>query len=365
MHICIIGAGPAAAYFIKECLIRSSAATFDVFEQSSKLLGNLRKGVAPDQHRIRETIPALEKIFLSDRRVSLHRGMRMGTDISLKDVQKKYDAVVIATGAEPNTIAVPGAEHIIRADQVMEWISENRPVSANGRIAVLGHGNVALDVARALLHAQRMGSSSLSGVQVEEVDVIGRSPPDLSKFTTPVLAEFLSHPTSISISERVCRWIRKVSSAGTFPRAIERKALLLSSGKKPTSKTARFIFWEAPTQVNRTKTECGKRTRSEEEPAASALSNETLRITNSGYKYTLTTVDDRGVERKAEYDGIVSAVGYKPRPLQDLLEGVTVPVYRVGWASTEGRGTLADAYVSAIETASALFPDEAAHAGLE
>lgn len=334
MKISVIGAGPAAAYFIKEGLGRNPFVVFDLFEKTEKLLGYLRKGVAPDQHALRKTIPALEAVF-SDRRVKLHTGAELGVNIDVKKLDS-YSAVVLGTGARPRKLTIPGNEHVIYADRVMEEISENRPVKLSGKVAIIGNGNVSLDVARMLLHSKRLQAytNSLEKVSVEQIDIVGRSSPETSTFTNSVLSEVLAESVRLQVSDRVKGWI--CTAKEDHSREARRRAQLLST-KEKGPKTLQMIFWESPIKITKTN------------------SKKNLEITDKKSKYQLTTQTDTGAYVTREYDAIIAAIGYTSPDYKNILKDVAAPVYEIGWAKTNGRGTLSDAYKSAMEAAEQLF----------
>ncbi|EIJ94821.1 uncharacterized protein NEPG_00345 [Nematocida parisii ERTm1] len=352
MHLCIIGAGPAAAYFIRECMARCSRTTFDIFEISRETLGNLRKGVAPDQVRIRKTIPGLERVF-TDSRINLIKGADITRIMKVSEIEKKYDAVIIATGAEPRRVSdIPGCEHVLSASDILGSISANEKVLASGTVAVIGNGNVSLDIARVLLHGRDMGHPSLSEVSVASVDLIGRSSPEQSKFTNPVLSKFLSYPVMVIITEKVKNWIKKTITPEQS-RALKRKALLLSSNQAPARKSAKFIFNEVPVSVERYAPDGSNK------PGVWPNNPNVHNVTNSAVKYKLTTRDRiTGVEAVRVYDRIISAIGYAPinTDISGMLRDISIPVYRIGWARTGGTGTLADAYTTAINAVSKILP---------
>ncbi|KAI5167465.1 adrenodoxin-NADP+ reductase [Nematocida sp. AWRm78] len=355
MHLCIIGAGPAAAYFIRECMARCSKTTFDIFEITRETLGNLRKGVAPDQIHIRKTIPGLERVF-TDSRINLIKGADITKIMKVSEIEKKYDAVIIATGAEPRRLSgIPGCEHVLNASDIMRSISANEKILANGKIAVIGNGNVSLDIARVLLHGRSMNHPSLSEVSVDSVDLIGRSSPEHSKFTNPVLSEFLSYPVMVIITEKVKNWIKKTITPESS-RTLKRKAFLLLSNQAPAHKSAKFIFNEVPVSIQK------YNPNDLIKPSLWTSNNipqNVHNLTDNAVKYKLTTRDSvSGVEAVRVYDRIISAIGYtRINPdISDMLRDISIPVYRIGWASTDGTGTLADAYTTAINTVSKILP---------
>lgn len=119
----------------------------------------MRYGVAPDHPSIKFIADALEKT-LDNPNIHLYANVEFGKDIALEDLLHRYDAVLFATGAvEDRPLrGVPGADldGVYGAAKFVEWYdgypTSNRewPLEAK-EVAVIGGGNVAMDVARELL----------------------------------------------------------------------------------------------------------------------------------------------------------------------------------------------------------------------
>lgn len=157
LRVAVVGAGPAGIY-AADTLIKSAAGVaVDLFEKLPAPFGLVRYGVAPDHPRIKQIVHALHRV-LDHPGVRLFGNVHYGTDLALADLREHYDAVVFATGCERDRdlelpgIELPGshgAAEFVRwydghPDVGREWTLDARSV------AVIGAGNVALDVARVL-----------------------------------------------------------------------------------------------------------------------------------------------------------------------------------------------------------------------
>ena len=152
-----------------------------------------RYGVAPDHPRIKGIISALREV-LDRGDIRIFGDVRFGTDITLDDLKRHYHAVIFATGAVRDAdLAIPGIDlpgsyggadfvswYDGHPDFPREW-----PLDATS-VAVLGNGNVALDVARMLAkHADDLLPTeipanvydALSQSPVTDVHVFGRRGP--------------------------------------------------------------------------------------------------------------------------------------------------------------------------------------------
>lgn len=168
IRIAVIGAGPAGVYssdiFLRQLaktadkLGLPNSARVDLFEKLPVPFGLVRYGVAPDHPSIKFIADALEKT-LANPDIHLYCDVEFGKDITLDDLLARYDAVLFATGAvEDKPLRLPGAEleGVYGAAKFVEWYdgyptgAREWPLTAE-QVAVIGGGNVAMDVARELM----------------------------------------------------------------------------------------------------------------------------------------------------------------------------------------------------------------------
>jgi ferredoxin--NADP+ reductase len=205
--LAIVGAGPAGIY-AADILLKSETAfeiSVDLFEQLPAPYGLVRYGVAPDHPRIKGIITALREV-LDTGRIRLFGNVLYGRDITLADLKKHYNAVIFSTGAIRDAdldlpgIDLPGS---YGAADFVSWydghpdVPRDWPLDAR-EIAVIGNGNVALDVARILAkHADDLLPTEipdnvyqvLKSSPVTDVHVFGRRGPMQVKFTPLELRE--------------------------------------------------------------------------------------------------------------------------------------------------------------------------------
>ena len=168
LRIAVIGAGPAGVYssdiFLRQLkklgeeLGLGTEARIDLFEKLPVPFGLVRYGVAPDHPSIKFIASALEKT-LDNPNIHLYCDVEFGKDVTLDELLARYDAVLFATGAvKDKPLNLPGAdlEGVYGAAKFVEWYdgyptgAREWPLTAEN-VAVIGGGNVAMDVARELM----------------------------------------------------------------------------------------------------------------------------------------------------------------------------------------------------------------------
>ncbi|MBG6189306.1 ferredoxin--NADP+ reductase [Arthrobacter sp. CAN_A212] len=220
LRVAIIGAGPAGVY-AADILTKSQEVqggdfqvSIDLFDQHPAPYGLIRYGVAPDHPRIKGIVNALHKV-LDRGDIRFLGNINYGRDLTLSDFRKFYDAVIFSTGAIKDAeLAIPGVdlEGSFGGAEFVSWydghpdVPRDWPLDAQ-EIAVIGNGNVALDVARVLskhaddLLATEIPDNVYAGLKaspVTDVHVFGRRGPAQVKFTPLELRE-LSHSRDVDI----------------------------------------------------------------------------------------------------------------------------------------------------------------------
>lgn len=214
LSVAIIGAGPAGIYagniLKREAALAGYDTRIDLFESLPAPYGLIRYGVAPDHPRIKGIVNSLHEM-LDSGDIRFIGNVTYGVDLTLDDVRTHYHAVIFATGAIRDTeldipgVGLPGS---FGAADFVSWydghpdVSRDWPLEATD-VAVLGNGNVALDVARILAkHPHDLLSTDipanvhagLLASPVTDVHVFGRRGPAQVKFTPIELRELAEVP---------------------------------------------------------------------------------------------------------------------------------------------------------------------------
>ena len=209
LRLAVIGAGPAGIYASDLILKaeRDFEVSIDLFDLLPAPYGLVRYGVAPDHPRIKGIIRALYEV-LDRGDIRFFGNVKYGTDITLDDLKQHYNAVIFATGAiQDADLRIPGVEldGSYGAADFVNWYDAHPdfprswPLDAK-QIAVIGNGNVALDVARMLIKRPDDLLSTdipdhvyegLKASPVTDVHVFGRRGPAQVKFSPLELREAL------------------------------------------------------------------------------------------------------------------------------------------------------------------------------
>lgn len=214
LRVAVVGAGPAGIY-ASDILARSGLdVSIDLIERLPAPFGLVRYGVAPDHPRIKQIIVALHKV-LERGDIRLLADVDYGNDLTLDDLRQHYDAVIFATGAiRDAALRVPGVDLVgsYGAADFVSWydghpdVPRTWPLEAR-EVAVVGAGNVALDVARILAkHPEDLLPTEvppnvyegLLASPVTDVHVFARRGPAQVKFSPLELRE-LGHVPDVDV----------------------------------------------------------------------------------------------------------------------------------------------------------------------
>lgn len=214
IRVAVIGAGPAGIYASDILTSEYPQARVDLVDRLPAPYGLVRYGVAPDHPRIKEIIKALRRVLSRDE-IRFIGNVHYGTDVKLSDLRRYYDAVIFATGARADRpLNIPGIDlpGSYGAADFVSWydghpdLPRNWPLEARD-VAVLGAGNVALDIARMLAKpADEQLSTEIAGNvyhglslnRATDVHVFARRGPAQIKFS-PMEFRELSHSPNIDV----------------------------------------------------------------------------------------------------------------------------------------------------------------------
>ena len=207
LRVAIIGAGPSGFYTVSNFLKHKDLhVEFDMFDRLPTPFGLVRAGVAPDHQKDKSVQRAYDKSAQSAN-FRFYGNVEYGRDIHLEDLRRHYHQVMFTSGAPfDRNLGIPGEElagsH--SATEFVAWynghpdFAEHQFDLNQGSVAVVGVGNVAMDVARILCktHAELAVTDmadyaldALKNSQVKNVYILGRRGPAQAAFTPPEIKE--------------------------------------------------------------------------------------------------------------------------------------------------------------------------------
>ena len=271
--VAIVGAGPAG-YFAAQALqnLANDEQTFaiDMIERLPTPWGLVRSGVAPDHPKIKTVSKVFEKIASSEN-FRLFANVEVGVDVTVAQLQEKYDAVIIATGSSlGKTLGIPGEDlrGSLSAAVFVPWynahpdfVGVDTPLDADTAV-VIGAGNVAMDVARMLaLEPSELDPTdtadhaidALKKSNIRKVYISDRRGPEHAAFTSPELRDLpkLEHTNVIMNKADIEAAIVRAGEAPEKEVKSNLDAMLLiaENPKSEHERTMEFLFQHTPKAI--------------------------------------------------------------------------------------------------------------------
>lgn len=382
-QVAVIGSGPAGLY-AAEALVKQTGGDVrvDVFDRLPTPYGLVRYGVAPDHKSIKSIAGYLQRV-LEGGGVRFFGCVELGRDLSRADLLECYDAVIYSTGAMVDRhLGIPGEDlpGSIAATDFVNWYCGHPDASDHEfdlsveEVAVIGVGNVAVDVVRILAKtAEELRETDvpehvlakLAESRVKRVHMIGRRGPAQAKFTTKEARELGELPNAeIYVRPEDMDLDPASAEVAETDRHVRSNVKVLNGWvEEPAGQAPRRIdvrFWRAPKEIIGTD-----------------------RV--QGLKVERTHLDESGrVVGTGEYETlpvgmVLRSVGYQSVPLDGVPfdersyvvpndggriidpEGGTVPrEYVAGWIKRGPTGVVGTNKSDAAETIRNLLADVAA-----
>ncbi len=275
LRVAVIGAGPAGFYACEHLLKHEEYnVEVDLFDRLPTPYGLVRGGVAPDHPKIKSVTRVYDKTAARDG-FRFFGNVKLGTDITVSDLERHYHAIVYTFGAETDRhLGIPGEElpgshaatafvgwynaHPDYADQQFDLSCE--------RAVVIGNGNVATDVARmlALTDPELRGTDTadhaiegLGDCGVKEIVILGRRGPAQAAFTNPELrelgemsdADIVVDPAEVELDERSQTFLESDEADITTRKNVE--ILTEFAKRSPEGKPKRIVmrFLASPIEI--------------------------------------------------------------------------------------------------------------------
>ena len=271
--VAIVGAGPAgyfAAQALQNLTNEDRSFEIDMIERLPTPWGLVRSGVAPDHPKIKTVAKVFEKIATNEN-FRLFANVEIGSEISIAQLQEKYDAVIIATGSSlGKSLGIPG-ENLrgsLSAAVFVPWynahpdfVGVDTPLDADTAV-VIGAGNVAMDVARMLaLEPSELDPTdtadhaidAFKNSNIRKVYISARRGPEHAAFTSPELRELpkLEH-TNVLMNKGDIE--AAIVRAGDEPEKevksnLDAMLLIAENPKSEHERTMEFLFQHTPQEI--------------------------------------------------------------------------------------------------------------------
>lgn len=206
VRVAIVGSGPAGFYAAEALQKAAPGIAIDLIDRLPTPFGLVRGGVAPDHPKIKSVTRIFDRIA-SQPGFRYLGHVRVGDDVSIDELRARYHVVLLSYGADTDrTLGIPGetlrGSHA--ATEFVAWYNGNPDYAAaqfdlsQRAVAVVGIGNVAMDVARILAKPTTILSGtdladhalqSLASSQVETIHLVARRGPVQAACTTLELRE--------------------------------------------------------------------------------------------------------------------------------------------------------------------------------
>lgn len=399
LRVAIIGAGPAGFYTAEHLFKQEDyVVEVDVYDRLPTPFGLVRGGVAPDHQKIKSVAKAYDRIA-SHPRFRYYGFVEFGVDIHLDDLTSHYHQVVFTVGAQiDRSMGIPG-EELNRSHAATEFVAwyngqpdyRDRTFDLSQEaVAVVGLGNVAVDVCRILClgrneleptdvapHARDV----LADSNVKTVYMLGRRGPAQAAFTNPEIKELGElELADIQVSEQDAELddVTKEFIANNPNKATARKVEILQryAAEKRSGKPKKLVLRFRVSPVELIAGDDG------------GVSKVKL-VENDLYLDERGTIRPRPSERFEELDAglVFRSVGYYGVPLPGVpfredrgvipndrgrvvetlgdTDGAVTGLYCAGWIKRGPSGVIGTNKPDSLETVERMLEDVAAGAVLE
>ena len=274
LRVAILGSGPAAFYAAEQLFKQVNLAVeVDMFDRLPTPYGLVRGGVAPDHQKIKSVTKAYQAIA-GRPGFRFYGNVEYGRHLGLADLQAHFHQIVFATGAQTDKrLGIPGEDlqgsH--PATEFVAWYNGHPDFRhltfdlTQERVAVVGVGNVAIDVARMLCRSSEelattdiadYALEALRASRVREVHLLGRRGPAQAAFTNPEIKEVgeMAEADVQTLPEEVALDpLSQAALASSADRSLNKKVEILQSyaERPPTGKPRRLVirFLVSPVEI--------------------------------------------------------------------------------------------------------------------
>jgi ferredoxin--NADP+ reductase len=273
LRVALLGSGPTGFYAADHLLRARVVAEVDLFDRLPTPFGLVRYGVAPDHQKIKAVTAAFDRVA-GHPRFRFFGNVEFGKHVTVEDLRRHYHQIVYCTGAQTDRrMGIPG-EDLSGSHPATEFVAwynghpDYRDLSFDlsaERAAVVGVGNVAIDVARVLCRTPAEleltdiadhALEALRGSRIREVYLLGRRGPAQAAFTNPEIKELgeledadITVPAAEAALDDGSRaWLERTRDRATMKKA----EIIRSYADRPRTGKSRLLtlrFLVSPVEV--------------------------------------------------------------------------------------------------------------------
>jgi ferredoxin--NADP+ reductase len=384
-----VGAGPAG-FYTAEHLLRQPGlvVAVDMLDRLPPPYGLVRYGVAPDHQKIKSVTAVFDRTAAHPR-FRFFGNVELGRHVSRDELRAHYHQVVYTTGAQTDRrMGIPG-EDLVGSHPATEFVAwynghpdyrDCRFELDAERVAVVGVGNVAVDVARILARSTAElattdiadhALAALGASRVREIYLLGRRGPAQAAFTTPEireLGELAEADIVVPPDEAELDPLSRAELERTQDRGGAKKVAILQeyARRKPTGKPRLLVvrFLVSPVELvgdasGRVRALRLARTELVATSAGTLQAQATDRIEELPVQLVFRSVGYRGVPLPGvpfhEKWGVI--LNDKGRVLDPATQRPVVGEYAAGWIKRGPTGVIGTNKPDAAETVAAMVED--------
>ena len=207
VRVGIVGSGPAG-FYAADFLLKAQhpVVHVDMFDRLLTPFGLVRAGVAPDHQKIKSVTKIYDRVARKPE-FRFFGNVTVGEHIQVPELADFYHILIYATGAQTDrNLPIPGIElrNSHTATEFVAWYNGHPDFTdrqfdlSQENVAVIGMGNVAVDVARILAHShERLAETDIADhalavlkeSKVRNIYILGRRGPAQAAFTVPEARE--------------------------------------------------------------------------------------------------------------------------------------------------------------------------------
>ncbi len=385
LRVAIVGSGPSGFYAAEHLLKQANLVIqVDMYDRLPTPYGLVRGGVAPDHQKIKNVIKVYEKIA-ANANFRFFGHVEIGRVVQHSDLMRHYHAVIYATGAQSDRrMGIPGEDlpgsHA--ATEFVGWYNAHPDYRdlhfdlSQESAAVIGNGNVAMDVVRILAKTpeELIGTDiadyaleALRHSRVKHIYMLGRRGPAQAAYTNPELkelgeladAEVIVSPEEAMLDPLSAEWLDK-SGDSTAQKNVRLLQEYAARGRQGKSRQIHMHFLVSPVElIGSERVEAIKLVRNVLQPA----SDGSLRPKATDQTFTIPvglvfrSIGYKGVAVPElpfdERSGVIPNVEGRVIADGQTLRGV----YCTGWIKRGATGVIGTNKPDAVETVNQLLND--------